>query len=395
MTNYIILALCIVVLLAYIFDITSKYSKIPGVILLIGLGIGIRLLTDNTRLELPNMQPLLPVLGTLGLILIVMEASLDLKLDQKKLKLFSMSVGSAIILFFIFTGLLSYILVRIMGYPIFDSIANSIPLGIISSAVAIPSARNLGPAQTEFIVYESSFSDILGIMAFDFIILNHADIGNGLISTGFNIILTVIIASITTSVLGYLLHKITYHINYVIIMTSVVMVYALAKLIHLPALFLVLSFGLALANSRLVENTPIKRFVDFVKFRNDLDSFRKILVEMTFLVRSFFFIMFGYYTSVSGLFNLSNLIAASVITSAIFVLRFIFFRTVLRITSLPLILFAPRGLITILLFISVPAVTRIPLINTEVITLVIMMTLLVMMIGNLVPNRDKFNALDA
>jgi cell volume regulation protein A len=392
MTNYIILALCIVVLLAYIFDITSKYSRIPGVILLIVLGIGIRILFDNTSLQLPNLQPLLPVLGTLGLILIVMEASLDLKLERKKMGLFFTSVGSAIILFFIFTGIISYVLVRFMGYPVAASIANAIPVGIISSAVAIPSARNLKPEQKEFIVYESSFSDILGIMAFDFIILNHSDIGNGLISTGFNLILTVIIAVITTSVLGYLLHKITYHINYVIIMASVVMVYVLAKLIHLPALFLVLSFGLALSNNRLVENTPINRFVDFVKFRNDLDSFSRILVEMTFLVRSFFFILFGYYTSVSGLFDPSNLLTASVITSLIFVLRFVFFRAVLKISSIPLILFAPRGLITILLFISIPEVSQIPLISSEVITLVILMTLLVMMIGNLVPNRDKFHS---
>jgi len=37
MTNYIILFLCVLVLLSYLFDITSKYSRIPGVILLIGL----------------------------------------------------------------------------------------------------------------------------------------------------------------------------------------------------------------------------------------------------------------------------------------------------------------------------------------------------------------------
>jgi hypothetical protein len=39
MTNYIILVLCLLIMLAYLFDITSRYSKIPGVILLIGLGI--------------------------------------------------------------------------------------------------------------------------------------------------------------------------------------------------------------------------------------------------------------------------------------------------------------------------------------------------------------------
>ena len=78
MTNYIILFFCLLILLAYLFDITSAYSKIPGVILLIGLGIGIQVLVSNTGFKIPDMEPMLPVVGTLGLILIVMEASLDL-----------------------------------------------------------------------------------------------------------------------------------------------------------------------------------------------------------------------------------------------------------------------------------------------------------------------------
>ncbi len=32
MTNYVILALCVIVILSYIFDISGRYSKIPGVI---------------------------------------------------------------------------------------------------------------------------------------------------------------------------------------------------------------------------------------------------------------------------------------------------------------------------------------------------------------------------
>jgi hypothetical protein len=35
MTFYVLIAFCVAFLLAYIFDITAKHSKIPGVILLI------------------------------------------------------------------------------------------------------------------------------------------------------------------------------------------------------------------------------------------------------------------------------------------------------------------------------------------------------------------------
>ncbi len=103
MTDYIILALCVIVILAYIFDITSKYSRIPGVILLIVLGTAIHLITGAESLEIPNLKPVLPVVGTLGLVLIIMEASLDIKLERRKKTLILKSISAALGLFIAFT----------------------------------------------------------------------------------------------------------------------------------------------------------------------------------------------------------------------------------------------------------------------------------------------------
>jgi len=389
MTNYIILALCIVVILSYLFDITSRYSRIPGVILLIGLGIALQVISESTGLMIPNMQPLLPVIGTLGLVFIVLDASLDIKLEAKKASLLRNSVLSALILLVVVVALVAFILVRFYNYSLTAAALNAIPLGIISSAVAIPSSFGLSMQEKEFIVYESSFSDIFGIMIFDFIIYNLMGPGGGMTHYLVAAVITVVIAILTTSGLAMLLHKATYHINYVIIMTAVILVYSLAKLYHLPALLLVLVFGLALSNNRLVEHSFINRFVDFEKFRKDLDAFRKILGELTFLVRSFFFIIFGYYTSLEGIFYTKNLLTALVITAGILLIRWGFIRFVLKIKSATLVLFAPRGLITILLFLSIPAAYMTTEINTEVITLVIMMTLLAMMLGNMVSPRRK------
>ncbi|MDX9773636.1 MAG: hypothetical protein RBT02_09520 [Bacteroidales bacterium] len=384
MTNYIILVLCIIIILSYLFDISAKYSKIPGVILLIGLGIVLQVISGTAGLKIPNIQPLLPVIGTLGLILIVLDASIDLKLEKQKASLLRKSVLSALILLFLVTTAASFILVQYFHYTTTAAVLNSIPLGIISSAVAIPSAGHLSSYEKEFIIYESSFSDILGIMAFDFILFHEGNYSSGLLHYFLAGLLTVVIGVITTSGLSILLHKIKYHVNYIIIMTAVVLIYALAKMYHLPALLLVLAFGLALSNNKLVEHTFINKFVDFVKLRQDLDSFRKILGELTFLVRSFFFIIFGYYTSLEGIFFPSNLLTALAITVVILLIRWLFFYFVLRIKSPTLVLFAPRGLITILLFISIPVGYMVPEINSEVITLVILMTLLAMMFGNII-----------
>ena len=129
MTNLIILFLCILILLSYLFDISARYSKIPGVILLIALGILMQLIATALNLKVPNLQPLLPVIGTLGLILIVLEASLDLKLEKSKKGLIIDSISSAFVLFAVFTALLTFVLVRLTGFSVRDSILNAIPIG--------------------------------------------------------------------------------------------------------------------------------------------------------------------------------------------------------------------------------------------------------------------------
>ena len=389
MTNYIILVLCIVVILSYIFDISGRYSKIPGVILLIFLGIALQLIVKAVHSEIPDLSPVLPVIGTLGLIMIVMEASLDLKLEKRKKKMIVKSIASAFILFAVFSAGLTYILTDFFGFSVRNSLLNAIPLGIISSSVAISSAVHLKPDDKEFVVYESSFSDIFGIIIFDFILLSHGSIGQGILNMGLRSLITVVIALATTAILAIMLHKITYHVNYVLIMTAIVLVYILAKLSHLPALLLVLIFGLVLSNNQLLENTPIKKHVDFAKFRSDIKSFKVILTELTFLVRSFFFIIFGFYAKIEGLYDLQNILTGAAVTAGIFLLRMLFFSQVIRTKLIPLGFFSPRGLITILLFISIPAVSRISLINEEVVTIVILFTILVMIIGNLLTEKVK------
>lgn len=388
MTNYIILFFCVIIILAYIFDISSKFSRIPGVILMIALGMVLRLFSDNLGFQIPNLKTILPVIGTLGLIMIVMEASLDINLDRNKGKLIIRSVSSAFILLAIFVAVFALILVRFFEFSWNDSILNAIPFGIVSSSVAIASAVNLKPEDKEFVVYESSFSDILGIMAFEFILLNHESIGLGIFLFIRDGIFTLIIAMISTALLGYLLHKITYHVNYVIILTFIILIYVLAELIHLPALLLILIFGLVMANNKFLENELIEEYIDFLKFRDDIKSFKRILGELTFLVRSFFFIMFGFYTNIYNLFNVKNLVTALLISLGVFILRLLYLKKVLGMPVVPIVFFAPRGLITILLFLSIPVASTISIISEEVVTLVILITIVVMMIGSFFQKKE-------
>lgn len=383
MSYYIIIFLCLILLVSYSFEITSKYTKIPGVILLMTSGLLLRYFTEFNGFKIPDFSILLPVMGTLGLVLIVLEGSLDLTISPDKKRLINTSFATSIILFSAFLALFTVILHFYFSVPIKTAVINLIPLGIISSAVAIPSSRHLRKEYREFIVYESSVSDIIGILLFDFVLFNNGSVGRGLLLFIIEVVLTIASSVIISTGLAYMLHKIGHHVKYIIILTVVVLIYILAKLAHWPSLLVVLIFGIILNNNHLFQSKFTKRYVDFQEFNKNLISFKQITGEFTFLIRSFFFLIFGYYTSLNELFNPHTLILSLTICISVFLLRGIFFKFILRQSPIPLLFFAPRGLITILLFLGVPAAYKLSFISEGLISQIIFITILVMALGNM------------
>ncbi len=76
-----IIAASAVIIISYVFNMVSKRTNIPSVLLLIVLGIVIRLALgiDGSR-----FFSILEILGNVGLIMIVLEAALDLELTKEK-----------------------------------------------------------------------------------------------------------------------------------------------------------------------------------------------------------------------------------------------------------------------------------------------------------------------
>lgn len=388
MTYYIIIAFCVIILLAYLFDVTSRKTKIPGVLLLVLTGMAIKSTDSYFNFEISQIDVILPVMGTVGLILIVLEASLDLTLSKEKKALIVKSMSSAVILFLVFTGLFALILSCGLGYDVRTSLINLIPVAVISSAVAIPSAVGLPESRREFIIYESSISDIFGILAFNYVVISNGPLGSGMRSFLLDIIVTLFASVLFSALLAVILHKISHHVKYIIIMTVIILVYALARLFHLPSLLVVLIFGLVMNNSNLFEDGISARFINFKDFSTELNAFKNITSEMTFIVRSFFFVLFGYYTSVFDLLNLKNLLFSVLIVAAIYALRALYLKYIVRIPLAPLLYFAPRGLITILLFLSIPQTMALPFMNTGVVTQIIFLTIFIMAYGTIVFGRN-------
>ncbi|HEX2683191.1 MAG TPA: hypothetical protein VHL77_04635, partial [Ferruginibacter sp.] len=96
MTFAIIITICVLILIAYIFDVVSFKVRTPSAILLLALGLLFRQVIDFANVEVPDLAIVLPVFGTVGLILIVLEGAMELKVDRSKKKVLNKSLFVAI-----------------------------------------------------------------------------------------------------------------------------------------------------------------------------------------------------------------------------------------------------------------------------------------------------------
>ncbi len=380
MTTAVIVSLCTVLLIAYAFDLTSAKTRVPSVILLLVTGYIVRRVSESFNVQVPNLEPLLPIFGTIGLILIVLEGALELELDRSKLPLIGKSLFVALLPMLFLAFGLAWGMNYLEGISFRAALINAIPLAVISSAIAIPSTKNLPAAGKEFIVYESSLSDILGVLLFNFVSMNES---YGWASVGhfsMELVLIAVVSFVATVGLALMMRSINHHIKFAPIILMIILIYVISKEYHLPALLFILLFGLALGNLDELKRYRWVRFLQPGLLNADVHKFRELTVEATFIIRALFFLIFGYLIHSSEILNPETLAWSVGIVAGIFLLRAVFL-ALIRLPIVPLLFIAPRGLITILLFLSIPNSQRILLVNRSMLIQVIILSALVMMLG--------------
>ena len=132
------------------------------------------------------------------------------------------------------------------------------------------------------------------------------------------------------------------------------LLYALGKKMHLSSLIIILIFGLVIANMKLFFAGKLSKFLEFKKAHQIYHELHIITLETAFVVRTFFFVMFGLTIVVSTLFNFNVALISALIIASIYAIRFVLLRIFLGSDILPQLFIAPRGLITVLLFYAIP-----------------------------------------
>ncbi|MGB3850815.1 MAG: cation:proton antiporter [Tunicatimonas sp.] len=377
----VVIAISVIIILSYLFNLVSRKTNVPSVLLLIILGIGIKQMAESFGLETGDLLfSVLEILGIVGLTMIVLEAALDLKLTKEKWPLIWKSFLVALVALIVTSLASAYIIQYYFIESFFTALVYAVPLSVISSAIVIPSVGALDEARKEFMVYEATFSDILGIMFFYFL-LGNADTETtpaivwNVVS---NIALTLVLSVLVSYALVLLFQKLDTHVKLFLLIAVLLLLYSLGKLFHLSSLVIILVFGLILNNHRLFFFKPLSKLVDSRAVSSILNNFHLVTLETAFVMRTFFFVVFGMTIVLATLFDADTAVVSGILLVVLYAVRWLMLLIFVRKDILPQLFIAPRGLITVLLFFSIPDELFSPNFNSGVLLFMIIISSVVM-----------------
>jgi len=352
MSDVAILAIAGLLVLAYLLDHAGRRYKLPSVVLLIGSGIALRQLLDPTGVDLKWIDPLVPVLGTLGLLLIVLEGALDLTVTRERARLIVVSASSALLGFAVTLAAFTALFMAVREMAPVNAIVVAIPFAVISSAVAIPSASGFPKEPREFVVYESSLSDILGVLVF-YSWLNAAgnprDFAIDLVGGG---AVSLAIALLVAPAMFFFINRLEGHVRFLPLIAGVVFLYGAGKALHLSPLVLVLGCGLLLNNPHLGHWSRRLSAVRVKDYDQTLKEFKGLVAELTFAAKSFFFLLLGYWTDLASMRAVHAWALAAAVFGVVYLSRYAILWLLRQPYARALVWIAPRGLITVLLFLA-------------------------------------------
>jgi cell volume regulation protein A len=376
-----VIAASVLVILSYFYNLIAKRFNVPSVLLLIITGIVIKQAMNYFEVGRIDWFPYLEILGIVGLIMIVLEAALDLKLEREKMPLIGMSALIALIGLVVSAVVAAFIIMLIIPeFSWLQAMVYAVPLSILSSAIIIPSVSFLPQKKKEFCIYESTFSDIIGIMFFYFL-LSLAEPGSNTGAVGeffLNLIITIVVSGVASYGLVYIFQNIKSQVKTFLLIAILILLYAIGKQLHLSSLIIILVFGLLISNSSIFFPGFLKRMLKEDSVKSLFHELHIVTGETAFIVRTFFFIIFGITIVLGSLLSIKVILISALILASIYGLRFVLFQLFLGKDIYPEVYIAPRGLITVLLFFAIPKELQVESFDNGVLLFVIIATALVM-----------------
>ena len=365
------------IIIAYIFDEVARRTKFSAVILLIFTGILARIGVELfTSLDVKSISSLVPILGTAGLIMIVLEEAVNIEVSRIKSIVLLKALFTSTVLLYVNIFLLRWIFQHFFGFDFPSALMYSIPLSVMSSAVAIPNLRDVIKLEEAFLDYETTFSVILGIATFYYTVgqfeQDKSPLTTDELSSPLILVSLIVLAVLALCfILIWLLRWIHHPSKYFLILAIVFGLYSIGSIQNYPVLLIIFSFGLLITNANKLIPTKIKSKFDFENFELGVNDFKLFTVGIGFLVRLFFSLVFGFSILYSDFHSLWPFLYGLGLFIVLFIPRYLFFMVFqsliyfgkkfrmikpgFEFSMAPMANISPRILTSILLFIQIDA----------------------------------------
>jgi hypothetical protein len=218
-------------------------------------------------------------------------------------------------------------------------------------------------------------------MAFNYFAARDTLSWNALGSFGFSLGLSVLLSVLLSFLLFLILAKTKLNIKFFLIFSLLVLIYAAGKMFHLPSLIIILVFGLLINNWEKLRWPRLLRYFPVSQVESLRLLLHSVTAETSFLIRTFFFLLFGFSISLKFLYQPNIILVGSLIVGALFIVRLLYLRFFLRTNIFPESFFIPRGLITIVLFYKIPAENKLSSFNDGILFYIILTTSVIMALG--------------
>ena len=311
----------IIILIGFLGSLSFEKTRVPDVLLLLGIGV---LLGPVFRLVEPSILTFFAeYFGLFALVIILFEGGMDIDINRL-IKEFGTAAILVFISFVLSTVSIAAYFHFVAGWDLLRSLLLGTILGCTSAAIVIPiiNMMSLKDEVKTLLSIESVLSDVLSVvftlLLIEFIKLEKIGINAPFhaIASSFSIAIIVGVASglFWLKVLDLFKGR---KYSYMTTLSAVLIIFALVDFLGGSGPIAILLFGIILGNShdlaRLLK-LKVNVFID--------DTIKSFHGEMTFFIRTFFFVYMGAMLS----FNAANskiLISGAALILIIIVVRYI------------------------------------------------------------------------
>jgi len=308
----------LVILVGLAGELFFKRTGVPSVLFLMGFGV---LLGPVLHLaEASNITVMAPYFGTLALLIILFDGGLNLQF-MKVLKEAPLAVLFSLTVFTCTTvGIAAFYVWGLEGQWLHGLLLGAI-LGGTAAAIVIPVAGNLTslrePAKV-LLSLDSAFSEVFVVviaLAIMTSLTEPSGTGNVIGSLFHAFVDALLLATIAGALWARLLAWMQGQtLSYMLTLAAILVLYYVAELLGGNGAITILLFGLVLSNMQFLVGRmarPIRAWIgyelDHAQF--ELDEFlKRINEELSFLVRTFFYVLLGLIFDLSAM---TGLVAAA------------------------------------------------------------------------------------